>query len=55
MSGSSLSPPDRAHAPVQLPAIKHKLIHLLANNMVAQCPLLTETSYARANGRVLER
>lgn len=35
ISGSSLNPPDRAQAPVQLPASKHRLVHGLAANMVA--------------------
>jgi hypothetical protein len=58
ISGSSLSPPDRAQAPVQLPASKHKLVHGLANNMVARRPPQSETSYPklparRKNGRRL--
>lgn len=46
MSGSSLNPPDRANAPVQLPANKHKLVHGLANNMVvARRTRLFKASY----------
>jgi hypothetical protein len=38
-SGFSVRPPDRASAPVQLPASKHQFAHCLANTMVVQPPL----------------
>jgi hypothetical protein len=48
MSGSSLSPPCRAQAPVQVPASKHRLVHGLANNMVALDPRQSTSSYPQA-------
>jgi hypothetical protein len=37
MFGSSTNPPDRARAPVRLPASRHKPVHDVAKTMVAQC------------------
>jgi hypothetical protein len=36
MLGSSINPPDRARAPVRLPASRHKPVHDVAKTMVAQ-------------------
>jgi hypothetical protein len=37
MLGSSTRPPERAIAPVRLPASRHRPVHDVAKTMVAQC------------------
>jgi hypothetical protein len=48
MLGSSCRPPDRARAPLKLPASRHKPVHDRANTMAAQCVFSASTSYSQA-------